>query len=95
MLGLDDDTPRESNCMFQRDQTRIAAAIDREIEISGAAFALGGVSMLSLSQGLLDNAIKFLGDRWTKEDPPENKKSTPQRQESYLWRVQELVREYV
>ena len=55
MLGLDDDTPRESNCMFQGTQTRIAAAIDREIEISGAAFALGGgVDAILIPGGLVD-----------------------------------------
>ena len=42
MLGLDDDTPRESNCMFQRDSDKNRRSIDKEIEISGAAFALGG-----------------------------------------------------
>ena len=54
-------------------QTRIAAAIDREIEISGAAFALGGgVDAILIPGSLVNNAIKFLEDRWTKEDPPEN-----------------------
>ena len=52
-------------------QTRIAAAIDREIEISGAAFALGGgVDAILIPGGLVENAIKFLEDRWTKEDHP-------------------------
>ena len=59
-------------------QTRIAAAIDREIEISGAAFALGGgVDAILIPGGLVDDAIKFLGDRWTKEDPPENTEINP------------------
>ena len=54
-------------------QTRIAAAIDKEIEISGAAFALGGgVDAILIPASLLNKAIKFLEDRWTKEDPPEN-----------------------
>ena len=54
-------------------QTRIAAAIDKEIEISGAAFALGGgVDAILIRASLLNEAIKFLEDRWTKEDPPEN-----------------------
>ncbi len=59
-------------------QTRIAAAIDREIEISGAAFALGGgVDAILIPGGMVDVAIKFLGDRWTKEDPPENTEINP------------------
>ena len=59
-------------------QTRIAAAIDREIEISGAAFALGGgVDAILISGHLVDDAIKFLGDRWTKENPPENTEINP------------------
>ena len=54
-------------------QTTIAAAIDKEIEISGAAFALGGgVDAILIRASLLNKAIKFLEDRWTKEDPPEN-----------------------
>ena len=54
-------------------QTRIAAAIDKEIEISGAAFALGGgVDAILIPASLLNKAIRFLEDRWTKEDPPEN-----------------------
>ena len=59
-------------------QTRIAAAIDREIEISGAAFALGGgVDAILVPGGLVNDAVKFLGDRWTKEEPPENREIKP------------------
>ena len=58
MLGLDYDTPRESNCMFQGTQTRIAAAIDKEIEISEQRFALE-VSMLSLSQEVCKKQSSF------------------------------------
>tara|TARA_Y100001954_G_scaffold51906_1_gene55171 strand:- start:935 stop:1687 length:753 start_codon:yes stop_codon:yes gene_type:complete len=59
-------------------QTRIAAAIDREIEISGAAFALGGgVDAILIPGRLVDDAIKFLGDRWTKEHPPEKTEINP------------------
>ena len=39
-------------------QTRIAAAIDKEIEISGAAFALGGgVDAILIPGSLVNNAI--------------------------------------
>tara|TARA_B100000401_G_scaffold101088_1_gene65316 strand:- start:368 stop:1306 length:939 start_codon:yes stop_codon:yes gene_type:complete len=59
-------------------QTRIAAAIDREIEISGAAFALGGgVDAILVPGRMLEEAVEFLGDRWTKEENPENPKINP------------------
>ena len=58
-------------------QTRIVAAIDREIEISGAAFALGGgVDAILIPGGMVDEAIEFLGERWTKEESSENREIT-------------------
>ena len=59
-------------------QTRIAAAIDKEIEISGAAFALGGgVDAILVPGGMANKAVEFLGARWTKEEPSENREINP------------------
>ncbi len=50
-------------------ETRIVAAIEKAIELSGAAFALGeGVDALLVPTNLVGDAIEFLGDRWTKEE---------------------------
>ena len=49
--------------------TRIAAAIDEEVELNGAAFALGGgVDALLVPSHLVDGAVTVLGDRWDKEE---------------------------
>tara|TARA_B100000214_G_scaffold4067_1_gene3050 strand:- start:1609 stop:2361 length:753 start_codon:yes stop_codon:yes gene_type:complete len=71
--------PLENLIAYSRGtQTRIAAAIDREIEISGAAFALGGgVDAILIPGDMVDEAINFLGDRWTKEEPIENRQINP------------------
>ena len=71
--------PLENLIAYSRGtQTRIAAAIDRELEISGAAFALGGgVDAILIPGDMVDEAINFLGDRWTKEEPIENRQINP------------------
>ena len=49
--------------------TRIAAAIDEEVELNGAAFALGGgVDAILVPSHLVDGAITVLGGRWDKEE---------------------------
>jgi len=49
--------------------TRIAAAIDEEVELNGAAFALGGgVDALLVPSHLVDGAVTVLGGRWDKEE---------------------------
>ena len=53
--------------------TRIAAAIGREIELSGAAFALGGgVDAVLVPGKMVDEAAKLFGDRWAKEKTATN-----------------------
>ena len=45
--------------------TRIAAAIDEEVELNGAAFALGGgVDAILVPGHLVDDAVTILGGRW-------------------------------
>ena len=49
--------------------TRIAAAIDEEVELNGAAFALGGgVDAILVPSHLVDGAVTVLGGRWDKEE---------------------------
>ena len=49
--------------------TRIAAAIDKEVELNGAAFALGGgVDAILVPSHLIDGAVTVLGGRWDKEE---------------------------
>jgi len=52
--------------------TRIAAAIDEEVELNGAAFAMGGgVDAILVPIQMVDDAIRVLGGIWEKEEPPE------------------------
>tara|TARA_B110000263_G_scaffold250022_1_gene269915 strand:- start:308 stop:1240 length:933 start_codon:yes stop_codon:yes gene_type:complete len=52
--------------------TRIAAAIDEEVELNGAAFAMGGgVDAILVPIQMVDDAIRVLGGSWEKEEPPE------------------------
>ena len=45
--------------------TRIAAAIDDEVELNGAAFALGGgVDALLVPRNLVNDAVTILGGNW-------------------------------
>jgi|TARA_B100001113_G_scaffold175396_1_gene143703 3-dehydroquinate synthase II len=49
--------------------TRIAAAIDEEVELNGAAFALGGgVDAILVPSHLVDGAVSVLGGKWDKEE---------------------------
>ena len=49
--------------------TRIAAAIDKEVELNGAAFALGGgVDAILVPSRLVEGAVTVLGGRWDKEE---------------------------
>jgi 3-dehydroquinate synthase II len=52
--------------------TRIAAAIDEEVELNGAAFAMGGgVDAILVPIQMVDDAIRVLGGSWEKEELPE------------------------
>ena len=49
--------------------TRIAAAIDDEVELNGAAFALGGgVDALLVPSNLVNGAVTILGGNWDIEE---------------------------
>tara|TARA_B100001996_G_scaffold371882_1_gene347704 strand:- start:98 stop:1030 length:933 start_codon:yes stop_codon:yes gene_type:complete len=49
--------------------TRIAAAIDEEVELNGAAFALGeGVDAILVPSHLVNGAFSVLGGQWSKEE---------------------------
>lgn len=49
--------------------TRIAAAIDDEVELNGAAFALGGgVDALLVPSNLVNDAVTILGGNWDIEE---------------------------
>ena len=49
--------------------TRIAAAIDEEVELNGAAFALGGgVDAILVPRHLVNDAITILGGKWEMEE---------------------------
>ena len=49
--------------------TRIAAAIDEEVELNGAAFALGGgVDAILVPGHLVDDAVTTLGGKWDREE---------------------------
>lgn len=49
--------------------TRIAAAIDEEVELNGAAFALGGgVDAILVKSHLIDDAVSIIGGKWDKEE---------------------------
>ncbi len=49
--------------------TRIAAAIDEEVELSGAAFALGGgVDAILVPDHMVNGAANVLGGKWDKEE---------------------------
>ncbi len=50
--------------------TRIAVAIDEEVELNGAAFALGGgVDAILVPIQMVDDAIRVLGGEWQEELP--------------------------
>ena len=52
--------------------TRIAAAIDEEVELNGAAFALGGgVDAILVKSHLVNDAVGIIGGKWEKEDVQE------------------------
>ncbi len=52
--------------------TRIAAAIDEEVELNGAAFAMGrGVDAILVPIQMVDKAIRVLGGSWEKEESQE------------------------
>jgi 3-dehydroquinate synthase II len=54
--------------------TRIAAAIDEEVELNGAAFAMGGgVDAILVPIQMVDKAIRVLGGGWEREEPPETR----------------------
>lgn len=54
--------------------TRIAAAIDEEVELNGAAFAMGGgVDAILVPIQMVDKAIRVLGGGWEREGPPETR----------------------
>jgi len=54
--------------------TRIAAAIDEEVELNGAAFAMGGgVDAILVPIQMVDKAIRVLGGSWEREEPPETR----------------------
>ena len=49
--------------------TRIAAAIDEEVELNGAAFALGGgVDAILVPGHLVNDAVTILGGKWDMEE---------------------------
>ncbi len=49
--------------------TRIAAAIDEEVELNGAAFALGGgVDAILVPGHLVNDAVTILGGKWDREE---------------------------
>ncbi len=49
--------------------TRIAAAIDEEVELNGAAFALGGgVDAILVPGHLVSDAVTILGGKWDREE---------------------------
>lgn len=49
--------------------TRIAAAIDEEVELNGAAFALGGgVDAILVPRHLVSDAVTILGGKWDREE---------------------------
>ena len=49
--------------------TRIAAAIEEEVELNGAAFALGGgVDAILVPGHLVDDAVTTLGGKWDREE---------------------------
>ena len=49
--------------------TRIAAAIDEEVELNGAAFALGGgVDAILVPGHLVSDAVTILGGEWDREE---------------------------
>ena len=49
--------------------TRIAAAIDEEVELNGAAFALGGgVDAILVPGHLVSDAVTILGGKWHREE---------------------------
>ena len=49
--------------------TRIAAAIDEEAELNGAAFALGGgVDAILVPGHLVNDAVTILGGKWDREE---------------------------
>ena len=73
MLGLDYDTPRESNCMFQGDTDKNRRSNrQRNRNFRSSVCTWRGCRCFLIPGSLVNNAIKFLEDRWTKEDPPEN-----------------------
>jgi 3-dehydroquinate synthase II len=52
--------------------TRIAAAIDEEAQLNGAAFALGGgVDAILVPSQMIDDAARVLGGTWSNEETTE------------------------